>query len=175
MSNTPKQSQDTHAKIVSSFQKSAVNAIKVQCSYELSSDPSLPFNLNTIRSVNIFSIITLKGKGLHGTATLCFTEPLFLAIMGSLFEEQYTAIDDELADGAKELLNIIFGAVKTELNTVGFEFEKALPDARYGELARKALHVTDRSTVVLPFSSKDGQMFILINLNETANANPAAA
>ncbi len=87
---------------------------------------------NQKMDISIAGIIGLVSPTLRGTVTLCFPEKVFLAIMSKMLGETFTEITEDLADGAAELLNIIFGTAKTELNLAGFGVEGAIPSVVWG-------------------------------------------
>jgi CheY-specific phosphatase CheX len=77
--------------------------------------------------------------------------------------EKYTELNDELQDGAAELLNMIFGHAKVILNKQGHTIQKAIPTViRGGNL--QTTHLGNSKVVVLPFSvgAEIGEFYIEI-------------
>jgi chemotaxis protein CheX len=86
--------------------------------------------------------------------------------------ESYTDITKDLEDGAAELLNMIFGQAKADLNEKKYEIEKAIPTVIRGEALRMN-HLASTPTLVIPFESPVGLLRIEINI-ETRELRKAA-
>ena len=84
-----------------------------------------------------------------------------------MFGEPYDKITDEIADGAGELLNIIFGTAKTILTDSGYSVEKAIPTVIRGSDIKLHSLTKGGRTVVVPFEGKDGVFHVLISLGNT--------
>jgi chemotaxis protein CheX len=121
--------------------------------------------------IAIVSVLTLISEGYSGSVILSFTEPVFLKIYENMFEEKHDKIHPEIQDAAGELLNIIYGMVKTELNTKGYKFQKALPTVLVGT----SLSVRQSGVfpaVQIPFETDFGVFFLEIEFShelETKN------
>ena len=83
--------------------------------------------------IDIASSIGIKGKDLTGTLAICFPRATFLAIVGKMLGEAYAEINNENADAAGELLNIIYGSARVKINEAGHSFLPAIPTVVYGD------------------------------------------
>jgi len=109
----------------------------------------------------IAGIINLTCEQFSGSVALCFPAEVFLKIYENMLDEKLDEINEEVADCAGELLNIIFGTAKTALMAKGYKLERAIPTV----LAGKDLQVKFRSdypTIILPFKSSCGPFHIEI-------------
>ncbi len=155
------------AKFVNAFLSGTTKTFSVQCSYELKAKNSYILKPTDAMQVDICGIIGLTSNVFRGAITLCFTEKLFLSVMGSMFGEKFDSVTDELSDGAGELINIIFGTAKTILTSDGLSVEKALPSVIRGKDIRvSSLAQGGGPTIVVPFEGKDGVLNVLINLEQ---------
>lgn len=92
-------------------------------------------------------------EGFHGTISVCFSEPVFLAVYKALLGEELTKIDKDSADAAGELINIIYGHAKTALNkSHGLTLKPSLPIIHLQPGIKKE----SGSVITLPFSSPIG-------------------
>jgi chemotaxis protein CheX len=114
------------------------------------------------KDVAIAGVISLISDKFNGSITLCFPAGVFLKIYENMFGEKHTAITKELEDAAGELLNIIYGQAKIELNAkAGYDLKKALPTVLTGE----KINISQQGrvpTVVLPFETDAGVFHIEI-------------
>jgi chemotaxis protein CheX len=146
------------------FVDGTIDTLRVQCNYEVTpgkpsmKSPEMPYNYE------IAANIGLTSDTFNGSIAICFPAPVFLGIMSEMLGEEFTEIDDELQDGAAELLNIIFGQAKKTLNERGYSIQKAIPTIIRGEKLR-VNHLTTSPIMLIPFSSKDGDFSIEIALD----------
>lgn len=110
---------------------------------------------------DIIGIISLVSNAFDGSITLCFKQDVFLGICESMLGEKYDEIDDEIEDAAGELLNIIFGVAKAELNDKqSYTIQKAIPTIIRGPGVR--IKQTVGPTIILPFETPVGTFQIEI-------------
>lgn len=82
-----------------------------------------------------------------------------------MFSEEHKELTAELEDAAAELLNIIYGLAKIDLNTKGFNFQKALPTILKGEkisIRQSGLE----PVVIVPFETDAGPLHLEIEFNK---------
>lgn len=161
-----KQTVSMDAKFVNAFLTGTISTFKIQCSYELTPVKSRILQPSEQIPNDLCGVIGLTSNVFRGAITLCFPEPLFLAVMGSMFGETFTEVTNELSDGAGELLNIIFGQAKTLLTDQGLSIEKAIPTVVRGKDIKVSSLTGNRPTIVVPFEAKDGKLHVLVSLGE---------
>lgn len=146
------------------FVDGTIDTLRVQCNYEV--NPGKPSMKSPHDAINyeIAANIGLTSESFNGSIAICFPTPVFLGIMSEMLGETFTEIDDDLQDGAAELLNIIFGQAKKTLNERGYSIQKAIPTIIRGERLR-VNHLTTNPVMLIPFSSKDGDFSIEIALD----------
>lgn len=144
------------------FVEGTVKTLEVQANVKVS--PGKPFykEKNKKIGIDIAGVIGLASPTFHGSITLCFPQAVFLHIMNSMLDEGYQEINDEVEDGAAELLNIIFGHAKVVLNEKGYEIEKAIPSVIRGtDLTTTSL--SKEPIITLPFNTPAGEFYIEIS------------
>ncbi len=88
------------------------------------------------------------------------------ALYNRMFDEENSEINEEIEDAAGEILNIIYGQAKAELNDQkGYQLKKAIPTV----LTADKLKIRQQGpgpVVVLPFDSQAGKFHIEIEASE---------
>lgn len=153
---------DLDANFFRPFVEGTRHTLQVACRIEAT--PGQPVvKLRGLRSElrsDIAGVIAIVSPGFTGSIALCFPEAVFVALMGNMLGEAYAKITDELADGAAELLNMIFGYAKVALNERGHAIQKALPTVIRG--SGMSVAGGNSRTVILPFLTEVGKFHIEI-------------
>lgn len=158
----PKKSDIFDPTFVKVFADATLKTLSVQARTE--GHTGKPFLRKTddqeIFQIDIAGVISLASDKMKGSITIGFPAHVFLKIYENMFDEKQEKITPEIQDAAAEILNIIYGTAKTELNrTQGCDFKPALPTVLSGE------KLTIRSfpsspTIVLPFETSAGPFLI---------------
>ena len=112
-------------------------------------------------SGDVSGVIGLISDAFTGSVVISFPEPTFLKLISRMLDENFTELTPEIADGAGELTNIIFGQAKVVLNEKGYGIKTALPSVVTGK-DHTVVALTKGPIVVLPFESDAGPFFIEI-------------
>ena len=112
---------------------------------------------------SISGVINLTCSSFSGTISLCFQKDVFLKTYEALVGESHDSINDEVKDAAGELLNMIYGQAKTELNKKGYQLEKALPTVVAGE-GLELHHGSENPVLVIDFDSRLGKFYLEVVL-----------
>lgn len=120
----------------------------------------------SVKNIAIASVLALNSNNFSGSVVLCFSESVFLKIYENMFEEKVTTITPEIQDAAGELLNIIYGMAKIELNKAGYNFLKALPTVMAGEQIN-VRYSGAKPAVVIPFETDVGEFHLEIEFEAT--------
>lgn len=154
---------------INPFLTATKKTLEVQC--KTPAKPLKPYlKQQALPEVAIAGVLNLSSNGYSGSIVLCFSKPVFLEIYKNLFGEEIKDISPETEDAAAELLNIIYGMAKIELNNKGYNFEKALPTVLTG----KGISVRQAGqfpAVVIPFETKAGQFHIEIEFSQNVGGN----
>ncbi len=149
---------------VTPFITGTIHTLKVQVGIEAKSGaPSIkPENYP---SGDIIGVVSLISQSFVGSISLCFPKQTFLNICNQLFQEENTEITSEIQDAAGELLNMIYGTAKTEINkNPQNAIQKALPTVIAGKDLK--LKQTRGPTIILPFESSAGHFHLEIEATQ---------
>jgi chemotaxis protein CheX len=144
------------------FIDGTVNVLAVQCKMKATHGKPFIKGSQAQPPFEIAASIGLACSAFTGSITLCFPKDVYLLLMSNMLGENFTAITDELQDGAAELLNMIFGSAKVALNPKGYNIQMAIPSVIRGENLRTT-HLTRKQVIVLPFITEKGELHIEIS------------
>lgn len=153
--------------LVESFTLGAIKTFEIQCSVETKAKPSYPKTKDNRVVYDIAASMGLMGKFVSGAVALGFPEKVFLGIMTNMLGEKYDTLTEEVEDGCGEILNIIFGQAKKELNQKGFLFGKTLPTIFVGSSLR-VRQLAPNPAVILPFETEFGPFYIELGYRKTS-------
>lgn len=149
-------------KFIDPFIRATTQSLKIQAKIESQpGKPKLKTPVDALKFFDIVGIISLVSNAFNGSIALCFKKSVFLQLCENMLGEEYDEITDELEDAAGELLNIIFGVAKAELNaTEGYKIHKAIPTVLRGDKIK--VKQTKGPTIILPFATDFGDFQIEI-------------
>lgn len=103
---------------------------------------------------DVSGLIGLTGE-MSGTISVSFTEPCILAIVGRMFGENVTAMNDEIGDAVGEIANMISGQARQKLEEMGRPLHAAIPSVIMGK-GHQITHITSHPVIAIPFETDDG-------------------
>lgn len=153
--------------ILNHFISSTQTTLEVQASTPCT--PGKPFVMKgegqrSDLPVAIAGIIPIVSDKFKGSISVCFPREVFLKIYSAMVGEDAPEITPEMKDAAAEIMNIIYGGAKTELNKVGgFDLKPSLPTVIAGD--NLMVHKNANTPVlVIPFTVSSGKFQIEIAL-----------
>jgi len=121
---------------------------------------------------DVSGIIGITGNAI-GSLAISFTEQCILTIAGNMLGETYKDICRDVFDTVGELTNMISGVARTYMEREGLIVHAAIPTVVYGK-NHVIMHILKCPSIVIPFSTKDGQFFVDVCINVTDPAEVAA-
>lgn len=114
--------------------------------------------------------ISMTDPQVTGTLTVSFDEPTILQTVSNMFMEEFKEISPEIVDAVGEITNMICGAAKTTLSTMGYNFDMTTPFVITGQnIEMKQL--SKSKTYSIPFSSVAGCFVIELSFVPTTAAS----
>ena len=120
--------------------------------------PSLKASRDLKALGDISAVIPVSGE-CNGSIGISFTESCILQVAYQMFGEEYDAINDEIVDMVGEIVNMVSGDARKELEKLGFNFQAGIPTMDHGKGHLLNHTVTDR-IIIIPFQTKNGDFFI---------------
>ncbi|MFP6836317.1 MAG: chemotaxis protein CheX, partial [Pseudomonadales bacterium] len=75
---------------------------------------------------------TVKKAPTKGNIAVSFPEATYLKVASAIFEEEYSEYSDDISDLGAEIINMIVGNAKRELEEMGFTSNMAIPSSISG-------------------------------------------
>ncbi|MCM2280045.1 MAG: chemotaxis protein CheX [Oligoflexia bacterium] len=115
-------------------------------------------------STDIAGVISMASSKYSGSIALCFPATVFLLIYSNMLGEKHTEITRETEDAAGELLNMIFGQAKAELNNYkNYDVQRAIPAIVRGQQLH-VHHLSRGMAVVIPVQTDAGPFQVEISV-----------
>jgi chemotaxis protein CheX len=152
---------------VNPFITATANTLRIQANTEIRIGKPYLKSAETKLDADIAGVLSLTSNSFNGSIALCFPKRVFLGIYGAMTGESPADITPEIEDAAGELLNIIFGQAKVELNQAGnHQIQKAIPAVVRGkELSVR--HLSRSAAIILPFEASAGPFHLEMSLDPT--------
>ena len=150
-------------KVIIPFIEATVSTFKIQVDIDVSKSNMYQKEAGDALKFNVISLISINGRNFEGNIALCFTNDVILNVYNKMTFDDGNEVTDEVAEGAAELLNIIFGTAKKDLNdNKNYQMKKAIPTVMRGEGVQ--IKQKENPIMVLPFSCEFGMFFIEIEI-----------
>ncbi|GAB6041244.1 chemotaxis protein CheX [Endothiovibrio diazotrophicus] len=108
---------------------------------------------------SVTGIIPLRSSEYRGSLAVTFSKPAILAIYRRMVHEERESLDEEVANLAGEITNMVAGGANREYSEQGHGFEMATPFLLLGQ-NHAVHHDLKGTTLLIPFDSDVGGIFI---------------
>jgi len=141
------------AKIINPFINATMNVIETMAFVK--SRPDKPYlKKDNVAKGDVTGVIGVTGEA-NGTISITFEEASILQIVSSMFSEDITELNFEVADAVGELTNMVSGQARSKLEEAGKIFHSATPTVITGR-NHMIVHITDGPKIAVPFSTDAG-------------------
>jgi chemotaxis protein CheX len=149
---------------INPFVEGTLNTLSIQCSFKAEAGKPFVKGKGAMESIDIAAVVGLVSSAFRGSISISFPRVVFLDAMAGMLGERYEFITRELEDGAGEILNMIFGWAKRELEVKGYQIQKAIPSIIRGQ-STSVGRATSADTLVIPFQSASGRFYMEITID----------
>lgn len=157
-------SKKMDVKFVNAFLDAVIKVMKLQTQTDVQAGAPFLKSPKEGFSGDISGVIGLVSDAFNGTIVINFPEMTFLGIISRMLGEKHEVLTPEIADGAAELTNIVFGQAKVKLNELGYGIKMATPSVVTGKN-----HTISNTSVgprfTVPFSCDLGNFTVEICLS----------
>ncbi len=141
------------AKFINPFIKAIIEVLSTMAS--IRPQASKPYlKKDDLATGDVSTVVGLTGK-INGTFSISFNEKSILQIATSLFGEELTELDKEVAEVAGELANMVSGQARREIEVLGLVLDGSIPSVITGR-NHNILHLTDGPKIAVPFKIESG-------------------
>lgn len=145
------------AKLINPFINATTNVLETMAFAKCSAGKPY-LKKDDVATGDITGIIGITGAA-NGTIAVTFDEGSILKIVSNMFGETMEQLDHEVADAVGELVNMISGQARRELEETGRKFNAAIPSVVRGK-GHSIIHYTDGPKIAIPFQTEGGSFTI---------------
>jgi chemotaxis protein CheX len=130
---------------------------------KLKIEPGVPeAKQGNVAKGEVSGLIGMKAEGASGSIALTLTLPTIREISRSLLGHEITNVDNDAADLAGELTNMLVGGAKRILSERGHDFDMQTPQLLRGD-GHEIVHHQSGQTVLLPVKINEHEFYIELN------------
>jgi len=108
---------------------------------------------------DVTGVVGITGSGYTGSVAVSFSEDCIKALVSNMLGEEIKEIAPETLDAVGELTNMISGAARAELSSLGLDFEAGIPAVISGR-SHVVAHATESPVMVIPFRTEHGDFSV---------------
>jgi CheY-specific phosphatase CheX len=165
----PKTSETTpklDGQVLLSFVDGVREAFETQCHMKAEALQPYKRTQDNHYQFDIGSIIGITGASFRGTLSIAFEASAYLEFYYRMTNERHDFVTAEIADGASEMINIIYGITKKKLNEQGYGLQMALPKLVQGA-KMEMHHGSKKPAIAVPFIMEVGKVWVEFAFEET--------
>jgi chemotaxis protein CheX len=107
---------------------------------------------------DVSGIIGITGT-IRGSLALSFSSGSILKIVSNMLGEEITSINGDIRDAVGEITNMVSGAARKKIETMGFSLSASIPTVVSGK-EHTITHVLGGPSVIIPFDMDEGSFVV---------------
>ena len=119
---------------------------------------------NNLAKGDVTGIIGLTGT-IKGSLALSFSTGSILKIVSNMLGEEITSLNSEIRDAVGEITNMVSGAARKRIETMGFSISASLPTVVSGK-DHSIMHMLGGPSIVIPFEMEEGSFVVDISIGD---------
>jgi chemotaxis protein CheX len=145
-------------RLINAFVDGVIKTMKTMAQTDVS--PGKPYIEQNFSAKGVIAgMVGMVAPPLKGTLLISYNKESICAILENMLGEKHTEISKDVADAVGELTNMIYGAAKTTLNQLGYNFEMAIPSVIRGDF--QITKSEKSATLVIPFNLQNNSTFFV--------------
>jgi chemotaxis protein CheX len=164
--NSPRDEKSRTLEFLNITLDAAVHTFKVATKTIISANKTFVKTIENCPTHDLAATVSIHSPEYNGTLILAFPSKTYLPVLNRLTGGNFDELTPEIRDGVAELLNIVLGQAKTQLNQRGFQIQQSIPTVIDGNRVNPGLTPGSRS-IIIPFNCDVGDFFIELT-NKTA-------
>ena len=150
-------------RFINPFLEATIDVLKTMAFVE--SRPGKPYlKKDNLAKGDVSGIIGFTGAA-TGSMALSFSEKCILTIVSNMLGEESTEINSDIKDAVGELTNMVSGAARKNLETLGLRISAAIPTVIAGK-GHSVSHVMGGPSIIIPFETEQGPFFVDVCIGE---------
>jgi len=140
-------------RFINPFLNGTLNVLRTMAFVE--PKPGKPYlKKNNLASGDVSGIIGLTGSA-TGSMALSFSEGAILKVASNMLGEEIREINNDITDAVGEITNMVSGAARKELESIGLTVTAAIPTVVAGK-DHLIKHVLGGPSIIIPFEIEEG-------------------
>ncbi len=115
--------------------------------------------LNTVAT----GLIPMNSPKRNGFMAVSFPEKTLLELLFKMTGERHSSINTEVESSTGEIINIIYGQARKNINQTGLELQSSLPQVIAGPQHR-IWNINVHASIMVPFESELGPFYIIASI-----------
>ena len=149
-------------RFINPFLNGTLNVLRTMAFVE--PKPGKPYlKKNNLASGDVSGIIGLTGSA-TGSMALSFSEGAILKVASNMLGEEIREINNDITDAVGEITNMVSGAARKELESIGLTVTAAIPTVVAGK-DHLIKHVLGGPSIIIPFEIEEGPFVVDICIN----------
>lgn len=142
------------AEIINPFINATIEVLKSMAYTD--SEPGKPFLKQGDNAIgDVTSIVGITGEP-DATFSITFDSESILDIVSKMFGESITELSQEVAEATGEIVNMISGKARREMDKKGIHYDGAIPTIITGA-GHEIKHISEGPVIAIPFKSPKGR------------------
>ncbi len=143
---------------INPFLAAVMNVLETMA--QVKARPEKPYiNKDGVAVGDITGVLKISGHT-NGVISLTLTKDAVLTIVNNMLFENFTEINDDIADAVGELTNVIAGQARVKLGEIGKKFQAGTPEIVIGK-GKKINHIPSAPILAIPFSLDGGGKLVV--------------
>jgi CheY-specific phosphatase CheX len=148
---------------INPFIDSAISTLETMCKAQgLEHEQTYLQGKDEKLDVDISGTLKISSPYFKGIIAISYPDEVYQKLVLGILENKDKDIDLNNQDAAAEMINIVFGKTKAELNGKGYKLERAVPNVLRGNGHK--IQSSNAPVLLLPFNSNAGKFFIQISV-----------
>jgi CheY-specific phosphatase CheX len=166
--------ESTYEKIGNAIHETFSSILGIELKVEsISRDPA------RIPPRHISGMVALREVDTQGILSLGFPNETALVIFSNFYGEKIEHVDQRVLEGVGEITNMVYGSLKSRLNSEGFDFQMFIPTVVVGGDFEHLKDMNCKSCVTIHYSSPQGSLWVELSLKpkqkKSKGRRPSAA
>ena len=150
-------------RFINPFLEATIDVLKTMAFVE--SRPGKPYlKKDNLAKGDVSGIIGFTGAA-TGSMALSFSEKCILTIVSNMLGEESKEINSDIKDAVGEITNMVSGAARKNLESLGLSISAAIPTVIAGK-GHSVSHVMGGPSIIIPFETDYGPFFVDVCIGE---------
>lgn len=150
-------------RFINPFLEATIDVLKTMAFVE--PRPGKPYlKKDDLAKGDVSGIIGFTGPA-TGSMALSFSEGCILKIVSNMLGEEIKGINGDIKDAVGEITNMVSGAARKNLESLGLSISAAIPTVIAGK-GHSVSHIMGGPSIIIPFETEQGPFVVDVCISE---------